>query len=169
MAKSAAGFQAPQEECSWLSRRSGFISHQTALGSGPRRPAGLTGWGLQPCAAGCVGLRARPDRLLGSHFQCHPPLFTDPLVSKATQTLGFKRAQEKRALVILPAHPRKPGQAWQHQSFRVGLSALSKGTAVATELQVPGEQTCLPSQSQHCPGLRADYSDTEARKGQNGQ
>lgn len=85
-----------------------------------------------------------------------PPLFTDPQSPKL-QTLGFKRAQKKGALVILPAHPRKPGQAWQHHSFRVSLNALSKGTAVTTTVsQVPGHKTWLPSESQHCPRLRAD-------------
>lgn len=83
------------------------------------------------------------------------PLFIDPQSPKL-QTLGLKRAQEKGALVILPVHPRKPGQAWQHHSFRVSLNALSKGTAVTTGLQVPGYKTWLLSESQHCPRLRAD-------------
>lgn len=111
----------------WITRGFCFTTHQTAL----------AGQGLTDLQGSSVGFRVGPDRLPRSHFQCHPPLFTDPQSPKL-QTLGVKRAQEKGALVILPAHPRKPGQAWQHHSFRASLNALSKGTAVTTGLQVPG-------------------------------
>lgn len=148
MATSSNGLQAPQEECSWLSGGPGFIRHPTALGLGLTGLQGSRGRVSSPVQP-AEGLRL--DRLPGGNFQRHR-LYSHTLRLHSYTDTWISKGARKRALVILPAHPRKPGQAWQHQSFRVSLSALSKGTAVATGLWVPGEQACLPSQSQLCPG-----------------
>lgn len=129
-----------------------YHSPDSSGGPGAHRSAGLTR-PESPALCSCVGFRAGPNRPLRHHFQCHPPLFTDP--QSPTQTLGFKRVQEKGALVILPAHPRKPGQAWQHHSFKASLSAPAQGHCCghrATGPRRPG----LVARGHHCPRLRAD-------------
>lgn len=85
MAKSSNRFQAPQEECSWLSGGSGFTGHPTALGKGAHRPAGLTG---QP-AVRDSGLTDCQEATSSATAFIHTP------PSPQLQTLGFQRAQER--------------------------------------------------------------------------
>lgn len=87
-----------------------------------------------------------------------PPAFIHrPSVSN-TDT-WIQEGTKKGALVILPVHPRKPGQAWQHHSFKVSLSAPAQGHCCghrATGTRRPGLVARGPFRSQHCPRLRAD-------------
>lgn len=66
-----------------------------------------------------------------------PPAFIHRPSVSSTDT-WIQEGTRKGAVVILPVHPRKPGQARQHHSFTAGLRALLKGTAVTTGLQCQG-------------------------------
>lgn len=105
-------------------------------------------------------------RLPRSSSQCHPPLFTDLGLQSHIHTWLQRAQEEKGALVTLPAHPREPGQAWQHHPFRVSLGTLPKCTILVTGCR---HQEARPD----CWGLSQAqslcHSEAEARKGQAGQ